>query len=228
MSADKTCAALIARTRLFGRLPATEIARLAQSPRLRLKKSEELFAAGSEANAVYIVLSGEVTLEITDREGRSISVASRRAGDVFGELAVLDGLKRSVGARAASEAELLSVAAARFLGLVRADPDFALEIVRDLAGKVRQTNETVSGLTFLNLKARVAGLLAGLAETRGGGQSDVAITQADLAARLGASREKVNAHLQTIQEEGAIRLARGRIMIADLDGLRKISRDGAL
>jgi CRP-like cAMP-binding protein len=227
MAADKSTAALIVGTRLFRRLSAAEIGSLAQSPRVKLKKGEELFSAGSEASAVYIVLSGEVSLEITDAEGRSISVASHGAGGVFGELAVLDGLSRSVGARAASEAELLSISSARFLALVRGNPDFALDIIRDLAAKVRRTNDTVSGLTFLNLKARVAGLLAELSATNGDARSGIAITQADLAARLGASREKVNAHLQTIQDEGAIRLGRGRIFIVDRDALLEIGADGA-
>jgi CRP-like cAMP-binding protein len=224
MSADtQHAAALLSRSTLFGALSRAEIERLAASPRVRVKKGEELFAAGAPANAVYLILSGEVSLEIADADGRSISVSTARAGDVMGELAVLDGKPRSVAARASADAVLLSLSAPAFLTLVRAHPDFAMAIIRDLAAKVRRTNGQVSGLTFQTLKARIALFLIDLADSQGAEKPVLKITQNEIAGRLGASREKVNGHLQAMKDVGAISLARGRITVDDLETLKEMS-----
>ncbi len=214
MNSDRpSILAALSRSRLFANLGRDDLEKLAASPRLMLRKGEELFAAGAPAKAVYLVLSGEVTLEIADIDGKTISVAAHGPGGVFGELAVLDGKPRSVAARASADSALLSISAAGFLNLVRSSPDFAMTIIRDLAGKVRATNSKVSDLSFQTLLARVAGLLADLADAEGADLPTLRITQSEIANRLGASREKVNGHLQAIQDEGAIRLARGRIEI---------------
>lgn len=217
--------AQLSQSKPFGLLPAAEIERLAGSPRVRLGRDEVLFEAGATAEAVYLVLSGELSLEIIDIDGKSIAVSCIRAGAVTGELAVLDGKPRSVAARAAEEAVLLSIPASSFLTLVRTYPDFALEIIRDLASKVRATNEKVSGLTFHTLRARVAALLADLADAHGADACVLHITQAEIAGRLAASREKVNGHLQAIQSGGAIRLSRGRVEIKSRAALRRLGGD---
>ncbi len=212
----------MAATAPFSALPDAARTALSSSPRVSLHRDEMLFSAGDLAEAVYVVLTGEIALEIDGADGKSICVSSLKAGGVFGEIALLDGMPRSVGARAAAPATLLSIKAATFLGLVRAHPDFALAIIRDLAGKVRSTNGQVSGLSFKSLRGRVAGLIASLGQS----QATIAMTQNELAARLGASREKVNGHLQAMQAAGAIRLARGRIEVTDPAGLRGFSESG--
>ena len=224
MSADKEhAAALLSRSTLFGALSRAEIERLAGSPRVRLRKGEVLFAAGAPATAIYLILSGELSLEIADADGRSISVSTARAGDVMGEIGVLDGKPRSVAARASADASLLSISAPSFLALVRGHPDFAMAIIKDLATKVRRTNGQVSGLTFKTLKARIASYLIDLANGQRAEKPVLRITQDEIAGRLGASREKVNGHLQAMKDVGAISLARGRIAIDDLEMLKEMS-----
>ncbi len=206
---------LLATTSPFSALPADARAPLAASPCITLSGDETVFTAGESAQSLFIIVSGEIALEIHGLDGKSLCVSSLGAGGVFGELAILDGQPRSVGARATTRSVLMSIKAATFLSLVRAHPDFALAIIRDLAGKVRRTNGQVSGLSFQTLRVRVAGLLAALTEPQSPSQQSLAMTQSELAARLGASREKVNGHLQILQSAGAIKLARGRIEIVD-------------
>lgn len=188
-----------------------------------LGRDEILFSAGDRAEALYVIISGEIALEIDGADGKSICVSSLKSGGVFGELSILDGKPRSVGARAAAPATLLSIKAASFLALIRAHPDFAIAILKDLAGKVRSTNGHVSGLSFLSLRSRLAGLIVSLADTEANAAPSLAMTQHELAGRLGASREKVNGHLQAMQTAGAIRLARGQIEILNRAALRRFS-----
>ncbi len=98
-----------------------------------------------------------------------------------------------------------------------------MAIIRDLAGKVRRTNGQVSGLSFQSLRGRVAGLIASLTQAQQGAPQSLTMTQNELASRLGASREKVNGHLQAMQAAGAIRIARGRIAILDRRALGRIA-----
>ncbi len=207
----------------FSVLPEETRAVLSHSPRVTLDREEILFSAGDRAEAVYVVLSGEIALEIDGADGKSVCVSSLGSGGVFGELAILDGKPRSVAARAAVRSVLLSIKSTTFLSLVRTQPDFALAIIRDLAGKVRRTNSQVSGLSFLTLRGRLAGLLSSLLDLNSNSPPSLDMTQSELAARLGASREKVNGHLQAIQAAGAIRLTRGRIDILDRRTLRSFA-----
>jgi len=212
---------LLADAPLFGALPSSARADLAASPRVTLAKDEILFAAGDPASAVYLVLGGEVALEIDGADGKSVCVAVVGAGGAFGELGALDGQPRSVGARATAQTTLLSIKASAFLAHIRSHPEFALAIASELAGKLRRTNAQLTGLTFHSLRSRVAGLLDALAAAHPAETPSLAITQTELAARIAASREKVNVHLQAMQSAGAIRLGRGRIDVIDRRGLRR-------
>lgn len=214
---------LLARTTPFSALPTEERRALASSPRVFLDRDEIVFAAGEPAQALYVVISGEIVLEIDGLDGKSICVSSLGAGGVFGELAVLDGYPRSVAARATAPSALLSIKAAQFLALVRSQPDFAMAIIADLAAKLRRTNGQVSGLSFQSLRGRVASLIATLTDPQVSSTQALKITQSELAARLGASREKVNGHLQALQSAGAIRLARGRIEILNRNALGRFT-----
>jgi CRP/FNR family transcriptional regulator, cyclic AMP receptor protein len=217
---------LLARALLFSALPPGARASLATSPRVKLARDEALFSAGDPAHSVYLVLDGEIALEIDGAEGKCVCVAIVGAGGVFGELGALDGQPRSVGARAAQATTLLSIRAAAFLALIRGNPEFALAIAAELAGKLRRTNAQISGLTFHSLRSRVAGLLDALAAAQEVEHPSLPITQTELAARLAASREKVNGHLQVMQSAGAIRLGRARIDIVDRRCLQRFSDQG--
>ncbi|MFN3960290.1 MAG: Crp/Fnr family transcriptional regulator [Parvularculaceae bacterium] len=208
---------------LFSSLPSSARADLAASPRVILAKDEILFAAGDPASAVYLVLGGEVAMEIDGADGKSVCVAAVGAGGVFGELGALDGQPRSVGARATAPTTLLSIKASAFLALIRSHPEFALAIASELAGKLRRTNAQITGLTFHSLRNRVAGLLDALAAGQDGDRPSLQITQTELAARIAASREKVNGHLQAMQAAGAIRLGRGRIDVINRRSLQRFS-----
>jgi len=214
---------LLAKTTPFSVLPTEERSALAASPRVILDREEILFSAGEPAQALYIVVSGEIVLEIDGLDGKSICVSSLGAGGVFGELAVLDGYPRSVAARATAPSVLMSIKAVQFLALVRSQPDFAMAIIADLAAKLRRTNGQVSGLSFQSLRGRVAGLIATLTDPQVSSTQALKMTQSELAARLGASREKVNGHLQALQTAGAIRLARGRIEILNRNVLGRFT-----
>jgi len=218
---NDAAAAILGRSRLFSTLDDDHIRRiLASSPTVKIPGGKTIFSKGEPPDAVYVVLNGEIAIEIISPQGRSVRVATLKEGAVFGELAALDGGMRTADARASQNAELLRIGKSAFQDLIAQAPAFARAIIGDLIEKLRMTDDQIENISFKPLKPRLAGLLLTLAGDVDAAAPAIPITQAALAERLTATREKVNIHLQVIQRAGAIRLKRGKIDILDQDKLR--------
>lgn len=180
-----------------------------------------VFYQGDEAERVYVIISGEVTIETVSAEGRVVSIASLEKGDVFGEMAVLDRGQRSANVRTLTPTKLMSLTSSTFLALISDNSAFAMQVIRDLVQRLRNTDMQIEAITLLPLRSRLATLLLDLNRMYG---SQINITQSDLAERLSATREKVNVNLQTLREIGAVALGRGKIEILNTDLLESIVR----
>ena len=145
-------------------------------------------------------------------------------GDLFGEIALLDGNERTADATAATECELLVVPRRSLLALLERRPDLCIDLLIVLCERLRRTNEQVEDLAFLDLEARIAKVLVRLAEENGAGQSrtrpvGVKISQRALGELAGGSRESVNKHLQEWKRSGFIAIEKGSIVIHDIEAL---------
>ncbi len=213
------------RTWPFDAAPHIRLRAIAASATLApVTRDRLIFAKGDAADAVYVVLDGEVAIEILSPEGRSVTLSVLGANQVFGELAALDGGVRTAGARASANGRLIKIPKAVVAALAEEEPRVALALIRGLIGKLRTTDQQIEDIAFRPLKARVAMMLMTLA---GGetidAETTVAITQNALADRLSATREKVNLHLQALQQAGAVSLGRGKITIMKAGILRRIA-----
>lgn len=206
--------------RLFRGLSKPEMDALVSAATLvKYEANATIFFRGDAAAYVYLILSGSVAVETMSSHGKTIAINSLNAGEVFGEMAVLDGRERSANIRTLEPSTLLLISKTRFLDLLQQHPDFALEVIHDLVGRLRQADGKIEAIMFLPLRRRVALLLLDLFAQHG---PELKITQADLAQRLTASREKVNVSLQFLQTRGAIALGRGKITLLDAELLRRI------
>lgn len=214
---------ILKESRLFQ--PLSDVARaqiLSSSRTLNLQRDQLLFSKGDEADTVYVVLSGEIAIEVISEQGRVARVATLHQGEVIGELAVLDDGPRTADARAIADSGLLKVDRATFLNLIQTEPPFAQSLIRDLIGRLRKSNDQVENVSLKPLRARIALTLAMLG---GSGNTTLKMTQTELAERVSATREKVNSNLQEIQGAGAIALHRGRIEIIDFKKLNHLGQD---
>ncbi len=210
----------LGRARLFGTLPIKELEGLAQTlPSKVLPADTTVFYRGDIANQVYLILSGLVAVETISTEGKTVSIASLEAGDVFGEMAVLDDGARSANIRTLQPTRLLFIAKARFKALLSEYPEFSDQIIRDLVRRLRESDHQIEAIMLLPLRRRLAVLLLDLFRLHGG---QLSITQNDLADRLSATREKVNVNLQKLQDLGAVELGRGKIKLVDRDLLTRV------
>jgi len=218
---------VLRRSRLFARLGDSEIdAILAHATVARQAEGDQIFAKGDPGNSMMAVLKGRVMISAPSPDGRQVVLTVMREGDVFGEIALLDGNERTADATATTDCELLVVPRRSLLALLERRPDLCIDLLIVLCERLRRTNEQVEDLAFLDLEARIAKVLVRLAEENGQsptGSVGVKISQRALGELVGGSRESVNKHLQDWKRSGIIALEKGSIVIHDLDALSALA-----
>ncbi len=218
---------LLGKVPLFAELHRSELEKLARLlKRKRLKSGETLFLEGSAGSYMYIIGSGAVKIVTRSMDGRQVQVALLGPLDVIGELSALDGKPRSGEAIAVEQTELYMLSAASLKSFVLEHPTVAWELLKVLAGRLRKTDEAVADAAFLDVPGRVAKKLVELGESQGvqvagGTKIDIPITQEELAAMIGATREGVNRALSSFSSMGFVE-RRGRYyVLKDVEGLRR-------
>lgn len=226
-SEQKGAVELLRSVPLFADLEAGELERFSHVAVPRsFPAGTRVFHEGDSSDACYIVKAGSfrVTREHTD--GRAITLATLGPGEIFGELAMLDGDKRSASAEAVTDGELLALPAADVRGLLARHPEIALKLVAGLVRRLRAANVRLSKQSFQTVPSRVAGILAQLsreAQDQNGGpghEVTIKMNQTDLAQLAGTSRESVSRFLAELERAGVVRSGRGRVTVLDPPKLR--------
>ena len=221
--------AVLRRSPLFAPLGDSELdAILAHASVTRQAEGDQIFAKGDPGNSMMAVLKGRVMISAPSPDGRQVVLTVMREGDVFGEIALLDGNERTADATAMSDSELLIVPRRSLLALLERRPDLCIDLLIVLCERLRRTNEQVEDLAFLDLEARIAKVLVRLAEENGEGQTStkpvgVKISQRALGELVGGSRESVNKHLQDWKRSGFIAIEKGAIVIRDIEALTELA-----
>jgi CRP-like cAMP-binding protein len=113
--------------------------------RQRYRKSEVIFEQGSTGTEMYLIHSGRVLLSVRRNEGRQVPLVVLTPGDFFGEMALVDDSPRSTSASAVEDdTELIVMDRARFLFMVRQQPEFALSLMHTLCRRLRDMNTVLS------------------------------------------------------------------------------------
>ncbi|HWP27912.1 MAG TPA: Crp/Fnr family transcriptional regulator [Chloroflexota bacterium] len=212
---------------LFAELPEERLQQLAQMVRRRTyHRGETIFHKGDPGTGLYIITSGQVKVVLPSESGEEAVLAVLEANDFFGELALFDGLPRSATVVAVTNTEVLILHRDDFLGFVTRNPEAAIACFAALSRRLRATDELIEDAIFLDVPGRLAKRLLDLAERHGrrterGLEIDLKLTQQDLAAMVGATRESVNKHLGWMRDHRLIQLDRQRIVLLRPDELRK-------
>ena len=197
-------------TRLFAELSPEQATRLAAECRFRdVARGEVLFHQGDPSDSFYILAEGSAALSILSEDGRELIVHIARAGDCFGEVALLDGLSRTATCSIREPGRIMTLRREVFLSLLE-DPDIARRIIAALCWMLRAANHKSEMLAHRPLRARVADAL--LANAAPGDPPSLRLTQQELAHICGAARPRVNQALKDLEEEGAIH-REGRVML---------------
>jgi CRP/FNR family transcriptional regulator, cyclic AMP receptor protein len=213
--------AVFAKNPFFATLGEGDVDRLLAYARVvRYRAGDEIFAKGSPGLSLMAVLSGTVRMSSISDGGREIVFNLMSAGEVFGEIALLDGRDRSADAVAVTDCELLVLNRRDFMPFLERRPDLCIKVIELLCQRLRHTSEQVEELSFWQLDSRIAKALLRLAQERTnpaslGAAINLRITQRELGNLVGGSREHVNKQLQSWQKAGLIELGKGVIVIRD-------------
>jgi CRP/FNR family transcriptional regulator, cyclic AMP receptor protein len=152
-----------------------------------------------------------------------------QAGEIFGEIALLDGHPRTADATAMSDCELMVIERRDFIQFLRSRPDMSVKFIEILCSRLRRTSEQVQDVTFLNLPTRLAKALLRLtAQVEAAApRRKVAITQRELSQIIGRSRESTNKQLRAWSKRGWIKLDRGGVTVLAAGPIVEIAESGS-
>jgi CRP/FNR family transcriptional regulator, cyclic AMP receptor protein len=201
---------------VFSALALAQIEQLISIARpRRIASGVTLFAKGDRGTELFTVVSGTVKITMRSSDGREALIALLRRGEIFGEIALLDGQPRTAGAVAMTDCDLLVITRCDFLRIIHSEPKIIAKLIAFLCARLRTLDTRFEEAAFLNLPARLARLLVQLLEDNAAANDDkkLAITQQKISEMLGASRESVNKHLQAWAKRKVIALKRGTIVV---------------
>jgi CRP-like cAMP-binding protein len=215
----------------FAGLDRDALERLTGSMRSRrFRRGEVIFHLGDPGDALFVIMSGDVKISLPSETGEEAILATLGSGAVFGELALLDGAPRSASATALTATETVVLPRDRFRELIATEAGVRDALLASIAGELRRLTTHVEELHFLDITGRLAARLVRLAQDGGTRTGDGGIrlrknlTQGDLAAMVGCTRQSVNKLLGQFTDDGLIRLEREGIVVTDMDGLTAASR----
>lgn len=214
---------------LLGRMNRQEIDALLAYTRVeRYRAGREIFSKGSPGDSMMAVLKGRVRISSLSPEGKEIVLNIIDPGEIFGEIALLDGKERTADATAMTDCELLVLSRRDFLPLLERDAHLCLLLLLVLCERLRRTSEQLEDVLFRHLQSRLAKTLLRLACSAGGPAGpalhiDLKLSQRELANLVGGTRESINKHLQVLQRSGIIGLDRGSIVIKDVAALERLA-----
>jgi len=203
---------------LFKALNEQERNNLAAHAQSRIfRPSEPIFHVEEPGSSMMGVIVGTVRISLPSSRGKAVILADLPAGELFGEIALLDGKPRSASAAALTKCELLVLERRDFLSFLERSPAACLNLMQLLCGRVRRSDERVAEITFFDLPARLAKALL-----RYPAQGKLSLSQRELAEMAGATRENVNRCLREWQRLGILQLKNRRTIILKPEALQAI------
>jgi CRP/FNR family transcriptional regulator, cyclic AMP receptor protein len=216
------------RVPLFADLDAASLGQIAQVMRRRaFRPGEAIFHRDDPGQVLYVIKDGRVRIRLTSAEGQEVALAIFGAGESFGEMAILDGQPRSADAIAVDKVEVYTLQRQDFVSVVTKHPEIAIEVMRVLSQRIRDANQMVEDLIFLDVYGRVAKKLLDLSRDYGVDAEDgtvrieLRLTQQELASMVGASRESVNKVMGYFTDKHYISTDKHKITILRIAELQK-------
>jgi CRP-like cAMP-binding protein len=189
----------------------------------KVKKGTLLFRKGDAGTNLYAVGAGVVRVSAPSDQGKDTVFNLIVPGEIFGEIAFLDGGPRTADAVMIESGELMVIERRDFLPLLRDYPELAVRLLEILCGRLRRTSERIEDVVFLGLKARLAKTLLYLHERSSSGrQQTLKVTQREISQLVGVSRESANKQLRKWQRQKWVKLERGGLSILSPDVLKRL------
>jgi CRP/FNR family transcriptional regulator, cyclic AMP receptor protein len=200
---------------------------LAMALERSVRRGRMIFQRGDAESSMMAVLKGSIRISTGSADGKEVTLNTIRAGEVLGEIALLDGRPRSADATAIEDSDLLVIERRHFLPFLLSNQDLVLRMLAVLCQRLRQTSDALGDFVMLDLPGRLARLLIRLADDHGsptpaGIRIEFKLSQRDIGTRVGSSRESVNKQLQVWRDAGWVSLDHGYITVRQPQQLRQL------
>lgn len=197
----------------FARLGEDALASLASLCTTHVLAPDELlFQKGDAGGALYGIRRGRIRISSGSEAGRATTLNILGSGDVFGEIALLDGGPRTAEARALERCELFVLRRRDFMSFLERKPSVAVGLIELLCERLRWMSDRVEEAALIPVEVRLARRVLMLARDYG---SEVQISQHELGQFIGVSRERVNRQLKQWKRDGLVSVGRSRIGLLD-------------
>ena len=189
-----------------------------------MKKGDVLLHQGDAGDYLIILVDGTIRVSMVASNGREIILDYLEAGSVIGEIALLDGGERTASVTALGEGQYLKIGSRAFREVVEKHPSVAWRLLKELARRLRNANNTIESDRAFASGPRLARTLQRLMRT-GGEKSGLRLdlSQSELGAFAGISRENINRQLGAWADSGIVALEQGRVRVLDRDVLEEIA-----
>jgi CRP-like cAMP-binding protein len=193
------------------------------------KRGATICSKGDVGNSLYAVISGTVKISTSSAEGRSAILNLIGTGEVFGEIALLDGGERTTDVIANSDCELFVIDRREFIPFLHGQPALAMKFIKLLCARLRRTSEHVEQIILQDLPGRLASALIRLTERHQPSSAGrtIIVTQQEISEMVGMSRESINKQLRVWENRNWVRLEHGAIVVLDLEQVQALAEAGA-
>jgi CRP/FNR family cyclic AMP-dependent transcriptional regulator len=202
---------------LFSSFPDEQLRTLAMVvTRRSATRGSIIMAAGDPTESLYIIIAGRLKVMMSDAEGKEVILSLLSAGEIFGEMGLIDDAPRSASVVAIEPCELLVITRRDFKKCMADSAEMAMAVMRGLVRRLREADRKIGSLALLDVYGRVARLLLDMAETVDGQKMVTKrLPKQDIAKMIGASREMVSRVMKDLQTGGYIEMRGSSIVLHD-------------
>ncbi|MEW9082324.1 MAG: Crp/Fnr family transcriptional regulator [Caldanaerobacter subterraneus] len=192
-----------------------------------VKKGCIIFTEGQKGEAIYFVKTGKIKISKISSVGKEYTIKIMEEGDVFGESTLFIGGEYPATAEAIEDSEILELRNKDIEDLILKDTQIALSIIKILAKRLKYIAVVIENLALRDSVGRTASILLTFARERGistkeGILVEIDLKRQELANLAGTSRENITRILSQMDRDGIIKLGKDKILIKDLEELRKM------
>lgn len=218
---------------LFAELADDDIEQIRALARLqRYPARQTVVSQGDETGDLFLVVDGSLRASSCNAHGDEVVLSIMGPGDVFGEMALLDGEPRSATVSTLEACQLLVIEAGAFHALLRQMPALSASLMKVMARRIRDLTDRTQDVALLNVESHLAKVVLALAARFGdhtrSGQTAITLklSQQELASMVGATRELVNRRLRAWAQRGIVELVSGSLVIKQQGVLQAMVGEG--
>lgn len=228
VSQNPSTRAILAKVPLFSSLSPEQLAALENnSSVVRLDKGRLIFLEGAQADAFYVLLTGQVKIYKASAEGKEQILHILGPGEPFAEVPMFQGAQYPANAMAIQPSIVLAMEKSTLIRLMKRDSGLALAMLAALSARLRQMATMIGQITLREVPARLAAYLLLAAETNGADTFALDMSKGHLAGFLGATREALSRALGRLADSGLIAMDNRTITILDRERMNALAEGDA-